>query len=105
MPKGYIVFPKVGLDLILAPVGNKSLYESIQGKYVDLVIFEEDTMKPRIAVDLYDGSIGDEQLDIENPDIIKALQVAELPMISFKVKPEYTEEEIKDPIFKILNKN
>jgi hypothetical protein len=26
-------------------------------------------------------------------------------MISFKVKPEYTEEEIKDPIFKILNKN
>lgn len=105
LPKGFIVFPKVGVDLILTPVGNKSLYESIHGEYLDLVIFEEDTMKPRIAIDLYDGSIGDEQLDIHHPNVLKALDSAELPIISFKVKTEYTEEEIKEPIFKILNKN
>ena len=105
LPKGYVAFPKVGVDLILVPLGNKTLYDSIQNQYIDLVVFEEDTMKPKVAIDLYDGTIGDEQLDVENPTVVKALKVAELPLISFRVKTDYTTEEIKDPIYEALGIN
>lgn len=105
MPRGYIAFPKIGTDLILVPVGNKALFDSVRDKYIDLVIFEEATMKPKAAIDLFDGSIGDEQLDIESPEVVNALKIAELPLISFRVKTEYTNEEIKIPIFKALKIN
>lgn len=102
LPKGFIVFPKVGVDLILAPVGNKSLYDSIRGKYLDLVIFEDITMKPRLAIDLHDGTIGDEELEVDSPEVVNALKVAELPLISFKIKTDYEIDEIKNPILKEL---
>lgn len=102
LPKGYIAFPKVSVGLILVPVGNKVLFDLIRDKYVDIVIFDEATMKPKVAVDLYDGSIGDEQLDVESPNVVNAFKIAELPLVSFRVKTEYTTNEIKDPIFKAL---
>lgn len=102
LPKGFIVFPKIGIDLVLAPVGNKSLYDTIRGKYLDLVVFEEITMKPRLAIDLHDGTIGDEQLEIDSPEVINALKIAELPLISFKIKTDYELDEIKIPILKGL---
>ena len=102
LPKGYIAFPRIGVDTILEPVGSRALYDSIKGQYVDLVIFEQETMKPKIVVDVYDGSIGDEQLDIESPQVIEALKSAELPVVYFKVKSDYTVDEIKEPILKIL---
>lgn len=102
LPKGFIVFPKVGVDLILVPVGNRTLYDSIHGKYIDMVIFEERTMKPKVVIDVYDGTIGDEQLDIESPEVIRAIETALIPMVTFRLKAEYTEEEIKTPILKAL---
>ncbi|MDD4110458.1 MAG: DUF2726 domain-containing protein [Clostridia bacterium] len=108
LPKGLIVFPKVGVDLILTPIGNRTLYDSIHGKYVDLVIFEEDTMKPKLAIDLYDGTIGDEQLEVECPEVIYALKNAEFPIVSIKIKAEYEIEEIKALLLKglgMLDKN
>lgn len=102
LPPGYIAFPKVGVDKILEPIGSHALFNSIKGEYVDLVIFEQETMKPRIVIDIYDGSIGDEQLDVETPQVIEALKSAELPIVSVKVKSDYDIEEIKTPIFKIL---
>lgn len=102
LPPQYIIFPKIGLDLILEPVGNRDLYNSVANKYIDMVIFEEATMKPVVAVDLYDGTIGNEQLDVEGTDIIKAFEIAGLPLLTFKIKTDYTEAEIKTPIFKAL---
>lgn len=102
LPKGYVVFPKIGLDTILEPVGKKDLYDSVKDENIDLVVFDELTMKPKIAIDIFDGSIGDEQVEIASPMIIKALEIAKLPLISFKVKTDYTEAEIKEPIYKAL---
>lgn len=102
LPKGYVAFPKVLIGLILTPVGNRNLYDSVKNNYLDLVIFEESTMQPKIAIDLFDGSLGDEQLNFEHPNVIKALKLAELPILEIKVKITYTEEEIKTPIFKLL---
>ena len=102
LPKGYVAFPKVGIDTILEPVGRKDLFNKIADKYLDIVIFDEYTMKPKVAIDIFDGSIGDEQLDVNSPDVIKALQIAELPLISIKVKTDYTQDEIKNPIYEAL---
>lgn len=102
LPKGYIVFPKIGLDTILEPIGDHALYDSVKGKYVDFVIFKQDTMKPVAVVDIFDGSIDDEQLDVNCPEVVEALNSAELPIVSFKVKPDYAEDEIKTPIYNAL---
>ena len=102
LPKGYIVFPKVGVDTILEPVGSHTLYNSIRDRYVDLVIFNLETMKPRVVIDIFDGSIGDEQLETETPEVIEALKSAELPLISIKVQTSYDQEELKDQIMAIL---
>ena len=102
LPKGYIVFPKIGVDTILEPIGSHALYDSIRDRYVDLVVFELETMKPKLVIDIYDGSIGDEQLEIESPSVLEALKSAELPYISIKVKTDYTVEELKEPIMNIL---
>ena len=58
LPKGYVAFPKIGLDTILQPVGSADLYNLVASKYVDIVIFDEITMKPRVAIDIFDGSKG-----------------------------------------------
>ncbi len=102
LPKGYLVFPRIGLDTILEPVGSKTLYNSVCGKYVDMVIFEQETMKPKVAIDIYDDTIGDEQLDVQSPEATEALKSANLPLISFRVKADYTPKEIQEPIMKAL---
>ena len=105
LPKGYVIFPKISLGSILEPVGRKNLFISVQNKILDFVIFEESTMKPALAVDVYDGTIGDEQLNQTDDIAIQALNSANLPLVSFKVKTDYTEEEIKTPIYDALGLN
>ena len=102
LPKGYVAFPKIGLDTILQPVGSADLYNLVASKYVDIVIFDEITMKPRVAIDIFDGSIGDEQMDIVSPEIVEAFKLAELPLVSIKVKTDYSQGELKEPIYAAL---
>lgn len=102
LPKGYVAFPKVGVDTILEPVGRHDLFNLVSHKYLDIVIFDEITMKPKVVIDIFDGSIGDEQLDVSCPYVVKALEMAELPLIQIKVKTDYSSEEFKDPIYKAL---
>lgn len=105
LPKGYVIFPKISLGSILEPVGRKNLFISVQNKILDFIIFEEVSMKPVLAIDVYDGSIGDEQINEADEIAVKALESANLPLVSFKVKTDYTEEEIKTPIYAALGIN
>ena len=102
LPKGYICFPKIGLDTILTPIGSHDLFDSVKGKYVDFVVFKQETMKPVAVVDIFDGSIDDEQIDVDCPEVTLALKSAELPTVSFRVKPDYSIDEIKTPLFEAL---
>ena len=102
LPKGYVIFPKISLSSILEPIGKKDLFSMVENRILDFVIFEEVTMKPVVAVDVFDGSIGDEQLNENDENVVKALKIANLPIVSFKVKTDYTEDEIKTPIINAL---
>ena len=105
LPKGYIAFPKIGVDTVLEPVGGEDLFNLVKNKYLDIVIFDEVTMQPKVAIDVYDGSFGDEQLDIVSPYLINALSLADLPLVSIKVKTSYTQEELQKPIYEALGIN
>lgn len=102
LPKGYIAFPKISLGTILEPIGSPALFNSVKDKTVDFVIFDQETMKPKAVVDVYDGSIGDEQLDMLDERLVIALKSAQLPVVSFKVKTDYDIDEIKKPIYEAL---
>lgn len=102
LPKGYIAFPKISLDTILEPVGKHDLFDLVKNYKMDIVVFDELSMKPKVAIDIYDGSIGDESVINYAPDVVKALEIAELPLVSYKVKNEYTQSEIQDELFKAL---
>ena len=102
LPKGYICFPKIGLKTILQPIGSHELFNAVKEKFVDFVVFKLETMKPLAVVDIYDGSIDDEQINIDCPEVVEALKSAELPIISLRVKPDYSIEEIKQPLFDAL---
>ena len=105
LPKGFVAFPKIGIDTVLEPVGNADLFNLIRDKYIDIVVFDEITMQPKVAIDIFDGSIGDEQMDIVSPEIADALKLADLPLVSIKVKTEYTQEDLKTPIYNALGLN
>lgn len=105
LPKGYIAFPKISLKSILEPVGSHALFDAVKSKVVDIVIFDRETMKPKAVVDIFDGSIGDEQLDTFSPIVVEALKSAELPVVSIKVKTDYDASEIEKQIFEALGLN
>ena len=96
--KEYIVYPKVGVENIIKPVGNRILYNSILGTYVDYCMFEKSTMKPILVLDIYDNSFGDEPLTLMSENVTDILKKVNLPILSIQVKDKYNEEEIKQKI-------
>lgn len=97
-----VVFPKVGLDQILIPTGNKIAYNNISSKYVDFVIFDEKTMRPILILDVYDNSFNDEILDEQDPIVKKILDQVDIPLISVLIKGQYDKEKIRKDIYKII---
>lgn len=96
--KEYVVYPKVGVENIVKPIGNRMLYNSILGTYVDYCMFEKSTMKPILVLDIYDNSFGDEPLTLMSQNITEILKKVNLPILSIQVKDKYNEEEIKQKI-------
>ena len=105
LPKDKIAFPKVGVDNLLFPTTNKVAYNNLMSKYVDFVVFDEQTMKPLLVIDVYDDSYNDEILDEQEPFVKKVLKEVKLPIISIKIKGKYDAEEVKNKILEIINPN
>ncbi len=85
LPSNCVALPKVGVDSILKPKGSKNSYNSILSKYVDYVIFNKQTMKPVLYIDLYDDSLNEQILKEEDKNVENALKSVKLPKISIKV--------------------
>ena len=94
----YVVYPKVGVENLVKPIGNRMLYNSILGTYVDFCMFEKATMKPVLVFDLYNNSFGDEPLEVMSENVSNILKMASLPYISIQIKQKYNEEEMKHKI-------
>lgn len=105
LPHNCVAFPKVGVDSILKPKGSKNSYNSILSKYVDYIVFNKQTMKPVLYVDLYDDSLNEQILKEEDKNVENALKAVKLPKISVKVTEDnkYDIESLKYEIANALD--
>ncbi|MEG1499678.1 MAG: DUF2726 domain-containing protein [Clostridia bacterium] len=102
LPKEFVAFPKVGVANLVEPVGNKLDYNAISDKFVDFAIFEFSSMKPILAIDIFDNTLGDCELKEQEPNVNKALLYVGIKLLSYPIESQYDEELIKSEIFKII---
>lgn len=101
-PKKYIALPKVCLGSMLLPKGAKNVYNLLASKTLDYVVFEKQTMKPVLVVDIYDNTFNDEALAEQDPNLTKVLSDLKLPVISILIKNTFDEGTFKEQIQKLL---
>ncbi|MBQ8749786.1 MAG: DUF2726 domain-containing protein [Clostridia bacterium] len=102
-----IIVPKVGIDNLLAPSGNKKQYEAICSKYVDFVIFDKKTMLPIVAIDLVEEKMSS-KLTYFDKDVEEALKLVKIPIYTQYVEDFYVYEDLLEQMQKkipVLNKN
>lgn len=102
LPAGYFAVPKVAVGLLLEPFGTKAAFDKIKEIFLDVVVFDENSLKPIVVIDLFDSSTGDLNLSESCPQLRKAFDDAGLPVLLVKVKFDYTDADIADPIKRVI---
>lgn len=102
LPTNFIALPKVGVANFLEPMGSRNLYNEVKDYFVDFVIFEEETMKPRLVIDVYDNSFEDELLKHRHPLLMEVLSDLKINVLEIAVRGEVDLEILKDLLIKNL---
>lgn len=102
LPKELVVFPRVTLGSILMPIGNKTQYNAISDKCVDYCIFLRDGMMPVLVIDLVYNGYSERLIPPLDKNILDALKIVRLPVLSVEVKDFYVASDIVREIMKIL---
>lgn len=88
-----LIVPKIGIDNLLAPIGNKKQYEAISSKYVDFIIFDKKTMLPLVAIDLVEEKMSS-KLTYFDKDVSEALKMVKIPIYTQYVEDFYTYDDL-----------
>ena len=102
LPTECIAFPKVGVDTLLSPNGDKVGFNKIVGKYVDVCVFLIKTMEPILVIDLYEDDTIKQGLKVLDTDIIKALNSVKLPILKITMKKDLDKDELKTKVVKSI---
>lgn len=102
--KKYIALPKVCMGSLLLPKGSKNVYNILSNKIVDFVMFDRQTMRPILVVDIFDNTFNDESLAEQDPNLTKVLSDLNLPVVSVLVKKVIDEQSFKNQIIEKLPK-
>ncbi|MFW6026335.1 MAG: DUF2726 domain-containing protein [Candidatus Woesearchaeota archaeon] len=94
IPDEYIIFPKVGLDNIMDPLGTPIVYNDIKNTYVDFCVFKAESLKPVAVIDVVDPEVSTIPVTKQSEIVTKALSKLDLPSIVFYINNEYTNKEI-----------
>lgn len=103
LPRTFIVIPKVSIPSIVNPNGDKNLYNDVIDKTLDLVVFDEQNMRPLLAIDIFDNTYGDERMDEQDPKLYAIISKLGLKMVHVHMKLDFNKEEIKRQVYKELN--
>lgn len=103
-PKKYLALPKICMGSMLLPKGSKNVYNLLSNKVLDYVIFDRQTMKPILIVDIFDNTFNDEALAEQDPNLTKILADLKLPVVSIMVKNTVDEQKFKQEVTKNLPK-
>lgn len=101
-PSAYVVLPKVPLRALLLPDKNKNTYNNLPDVLLDFVVFERQTMRPLLVIDVYDNSYHDEALEEQNPSLTKLLQSLSLPVFGVLVRPNMDFDAFKTTVLQQL---
>lgn len=88
-----LIVPKIGIDNLLAPIGNKKQYEAISSKYVDFIIFDKKTMLPLVAIDLVEEKMSS-KLTYFDKDVSEALKMVKIPIYTQYVEDFYAYDDL-----------
>lgn len=102
LPTECIAFPKVGVDTIISPDGDKVAYNLIVGQNVDICVFLIKTMEPILVVELYENDTIKQGLKVQNVNVIKALNTVKLPILKYVMKDEIDKDELKEKVLKSI---
>ena len=103
LPRTFIVVPKVAIPALVNPDGDKNLYNDVIDKTIDLVVFDEQNMRPLLAIDIFDNTYGDERMDEQDPKLYAIITKLGLKIIHVHMKIDFNKEEIKRQVYKELN--
>ena len=93
-----VILPRVSMDSILIPEGDKRQYKALLGKLLDFVIFEKRSMKPLLVIDLVEHDFVSGVMQYYDKNVTKVLNALNLPVIDITVKDFYIFDEIKQKI-------
>lgn len=103
LPRTFIVVPKVAIPALVNPDGDKNLYNDVVDKTLDMVIFDEQNMRPLLAIDIYDNSYNDDRMDEQDPKLYAIVTKLGLQVVHVLMKVDFDKEEIKRQIYQKLN--
>ncbi len=103
LPRRFVAVPKVALNTLVVPDGDKTIFNLVADKSLDFVVFGEQSMHPVLVIDIYDKSFNDENLEEQDPFLVEILNKLNLKVLHILVANDFDREETKKIIFKALN--
>lgn len=98
LPAEFVAFPLVGVDNLVKPKNDKILYNTILSQYIDVCIFYKATMEPVLAIDLFSPSPVAQQQKQMHPNVKKALQTVNIPILEYQLQEQYDLMDLKTKI-------
>ena len=103
----YFIFPQVHLSAILDEKIKgqnwKAAFKHINGKSVDYVLCDKQTLKPVYAVELDDYTHNHSNRQERDVEVERMFQSAKIPLVRFNNYKSLTEEEISKRFFEAKN--
>jgi len=103
----YFIFPQVHLSAILDEKIKgqnwKAAFKHINGKSVDYVLCDRQTLKPVYAVELDDNTHTYKNRQERDQEVERMFQSAEVPLVRFNNYKSLTEDEISKRFFEAKN--
>lgn len=102
LPDDFIAYPRVGVDNIVQPKGDKLAYNTILSQYVDVCIFLKNCMEPVLVVDIYEANTTDVHLKHLSPNVYKAMSTVNIPIVKIMIQEEYDLEKLRCSIIEAM---
>lgn len=102
LPVECVAFPKVGVDTLVTPKGDKNGFNAVAGNYVDICIFYIKTMEPLLVIDLVEENTLKQGLKIMNTNTIKALNAVKIPIIKYAMSDKIDKDDLKTKVLKAI---
>ena len=103
LPKGMVAVPKVGLNTLVIPDGDRNIFNLVSDKALDFVIFSEDDMSVLLVIDIYDNSLSDRSLKEQDPYLANILSKLKIKVLQVLVSYDFDKIQTKKDIFKALD--